>query len=74
MQQCGEMEVMGEWSPLGGGVVWGGEPGGGREAVWVGWKVVNVGGNRVRDGQCRGSEGWGWAGGGTSMEQCPMES
>ena len=28
MQQGGKMEVMGRWSPLGGGDIWGGGPGG----------------------------------------------
>lgn len=40
----GEMEVMGKWSPLGGGVVWGSEPGG-EGGRLVGWKVIKVGGN-----------------------------
>lgn len=58
MQQVGEMEVMGKWSPLGGGVIWGDEPGGERQAGWVRWKVVEVRGNRVGGRQWRGSERW----------------
>ena len=49
----------------------------GREAGWLGWKVVKMGEDRVGGRQWRGSEGWVWAGqggGGTRMGQCQMES
>ena len=69
MQQDGEMEVMGRWSPLGGGDVWGGEPGG------EGGNLGGVGGcsgGRGLDGRWagEGSEGLGaciWEVGGTRM-------
>lgn len=62
MQQVGEIEVMGKWSPLGGGLVWGC----GQEK-----KVVRLQrGAEWEVGRMRGSEWWtgaGWGGG--EMEQ-----
>lgn len=51
MQQVKEMEVMGRWSPLGDGVVRGGEPGGDRGRLGKGGRLS----------RWEGQRGW-WAG------------